>query len=73
MPAFVLRHAAGQRRLEAVVNHPLGAGDLGGLRIAQRRLPAEHLGLERAAMIERQDVERPIVSARHQASPFSLR
>ena len=29
--------------------------------------------LERAAMVERQDIERAIVSSRHQAAPFSLR
>ena len=39
---LLLRHAAA-RRLEAVVDHLLGGGDLGGLSRRQRRLPAEQL------------------------------
>ena len=70
---LVLGHAAGQRRAEAVIDDLLGAGDFGGLRVAERRLPAEQPALEGAAVIERLDVERPIVSPRHQALPFSLR
>jgi hypothetical protein len=68
-----LGHASGERRLEAIVDDLLGAGDFGCLRIAQRRLPVEQLGLERAAVIKGQDVERAIISARHQADPLSLR
>ena len=70
---LLLRHAAGERAMKAVVDHLLGAGDLGCLRIAQRRLPAEHFGLERAAMIEGQNIEWAIISSRHQAAPLSLR
>ena len=64
--------AARQRRLEAVVDHLLGAGDLGGLRVAQRRLPAEQLGLEGATVIERQDIERAIEPSSHQAGSLEL-
>ncbi len=68
-----LWHACGERRLEAVIDDPLGAGDFGCLRVAQRGLPAEQLGLEGAAMIERQNVQGAVISSRHQAAPLSLR
>src|SRR5207253_4323716 len=60
--------AAGQRRPEAVIDDLLGAGDFGGLGTAERRLPAEQPALEGTAVIERQNIERPIVSPRHQAA-----
>ena len=65
--------AARQRQLEAFVDHLLCAGDLGGLCVAQRRLPAEQLRLEGATVVEWLDVERAIVPSGHQADPLSLR
>jgi hypothetical protein len=65
--------AAAQRRAEAVLDDLLGAGDFGGLRVAERRLETEKPALEGTAVIERLDVERPIVPARHQPFPFILR
>jgi hypothetical protein len=56
-----LGHPGGERRLEAVVDDLLGDGDLGRLRIAERRFPAEQLGLEGAAVIERQNVQRAVI------------
>jgi hypothetical protein len=67
-----LGHAAGERRLEAIVDDLLGAGDFGCLRIAQGRLPAEQLGLERAAVVEGQNVQRAVIASGHQADPLSL-
>jgi hypothetical protein len=69
----VVGHAAGNRGFEAVIDHPLGGGDLGGLGLAQRALPAEHLLLEGTAMVEGLDIKRAVVSAGHQAVPLSLR
>jgi hypothetical protein len=70
---LLLVDAAGQRGLEAVVNHLLGGGDVGRLLRGQRSLPAEHLCLERAAVVERQDVERLIEANGHDRASFSLR
>src|ERR1700733_4957147 len=67
------RYAVRKRGQEAFVDDLFGAGDLPRLRIAQGRLPAKQFGLERVAMIERQNVEGTIVSSRHQAAPLSLR
>jgi hypothetical protein len=49
---------------EAVVNHPLRLCDFTGLLGIQSTLPTEQLGLERPAMIERQDVKRIVVTKR---------
>ena len=68
-----LGHSSDQRRLEAFVDDLLGAGDFGRLGIAERRLPAEQLGLEGAAVIERLNVERAVIPSRHQSDPLSLR
>src|SRR4029077_1610430 len=70
---LLLRHAGDDCGLEALVDDLLGGGDLGGLCRAQRRLPAEHLGLEGTAVVERLDVQIPVISAWHQAVPFPVR
>src|SRR5215831_7101181 len=54
---FLARHAGLERSLEAIVDHLFDSGDLGGLGRSQITVPAEHLRLERAAMVVRQDVE----------------
>ena len=59
---LLLGHAGRDGGLEAVVDHLLGGGDLGGLRGVEVAVPAEHLRLERAAMVEGQDVERLVVA-----------
>ncbi len=66
-------NATGDRRPEAIEKDPLGRGDLGRLRLVQLTLPAEHFGLEGAAMIERQDVESVVIASRHHTDPLSLR
>lgn len=68
-----LGHARGECRQESIVDDPFRAGDFGGLRIAEGRLPTEQFGLEGAAMVERQEVDRAVISSRHQPDPFSLR
>src|SRR5204862_4932270 len=70
---LVLRRAGRECREEAVIDDPFGGGDFCGLRLAQRGLPAEHLRLKRAAMIERLDIEWTVISSRHQPPPFILR
>src|SRR5579872_4322642 len=65
--------ARGARRLEAVIDDAPGGGDLGGLRLAQGRAPAEHLGLEGSAMIEGHEVERPVIASPHRAAPLCRR
>src|SRR5205807_1113173 len=45
------------RRLEAVVDNLLRVGYLRRLFGRQRACPAKHAGLERAAVIKRQDIE----------------
>ena len=67
---LLLRHAALDRGLEAVVDDFLGGGDLGRLRGGQGALPAEHLLLERAAVVEGQDVQRLVESDGHDAVSF---
>ena len=66
-----LRHAARDGGLEAVVDDLLGGGDLGRLLGGQGALPAEHFLLERAAMVERQNVQRLVESHAHDAVSFS--
>src|SRR5579863_1580523 len=70
---LVLLDAGCQRRFEPVIDDLFGAGDLRGLHIAQMRLPAEQLALERATMVERQEVKRVVPSAWHQLLPLSWR
>jgi hypothetical protein len=53
--------------------HALGGGDLRGLLGAECALPAEHPRLERRAMIEGQDVERPGITPSHETYPRSFR
>jgi hypothetical protein len=60
-----LRHAPGDRRLEALIDDAFGIRDLGGLFGRQGAVPAEHLRLERAAVIEREDVGRSVESQFH--------
>src|SRR4029077_18295413 len=57
---LLLRHAVLDRGLEAVVDYLLGCGDFSRLLGRQRALPAEHLRLERAAVVEGQNVKRLI-------------
>src|SRR6266446_2442490 len=65
----VLGDAGGDGGPEAVVDHLLGDGDLRRLLWAQRALPAEHLCLERPAVVEGEDIERPVEAySRHR--PF---
>ena len=73
MPAFSAGAPPASADEEAVIDDLLGAGDFGGLGVAERRLQTEQPALEGTAVIERLDVERPIVSPRHQALPFILR
>ena len=70
---FMLGNAAGQGLLEAVVDHLLHGGDLRRLLAAERARPAEHVFLERPAVVEGQDVKRPIVSGGHDGNLLSLR
>jgi hypothetical protein len=72
-PGPVLGYTGRDGGPEAVVNHPLGVGDLCRLLGGQRLFPAEHLGLERPPMVEGQDVQIPIESDGHHATSLSLR
>src|SRR5262249_47529049 len=67
------RQSAGHDGLEGVVDDALGRGDLGRLRRRQRARPAAHLRLERAAVVERQNVQRLVVAHGHFDSPLLLR
>mgnify|MGYP003694178497 CR=1 FL=1 len=58
---------------EAVIDHALGGRDLRRLVGGQRPFPAEHLGLERLAMVEGKDVEVAIVSEGHRTTSRSRR
>ena len=58
-----LRLVTGQGGIKSVVDHLLGAPDFGCL----------SLGLKRARMIEGQNIERAVISSRHQVDPLSLR
>src|SRR5206468_11638749 len=64
------RHAALQRRPQPVIDDPLAGGDRRGLFRSQGRGEAEQPLLERSAMIEGQDVERPVISNVHLKSPL---
>src|SRR5262249_51222944 len=66
---LVLGDAGRKCRLESVIDDPLGGGDLRGLRLAQWRFPIEELGLEGAAVVERQNVKGTGISTRHQRLP----
>ena len=68
-----LRYAVRDGLFEGVVDDFLGGGDLGGLSGRQGAFPAEHFFLERAAMVERQNVQRLIESHAHDAVSFSER
>jgi hypothetical protein len=70
---LILWHTGVKGRFESLIDDPLGTGDLGGLCFAQRRPPTEQSGLERPAVVEGQNVERTVISTRHQAVPLSLR
>src|SRR5262249_51621275 len=63
-------YAVMNRRLEAVIDDAFGCRDFGRLLGSQCALPAEHLCLERTAVVERQDVKRLVVTNRGHA--FSL-
>src|SRR5437899_8268143 len=65
--------AFGERPLEPLVDHALRLGDPGRLLGCGSAVDAEHLLLERASMVERQDVQRPLVPDRHLCiAPFSV-
>ena len=53
---ILLRHPAGDGRLETVVDYPFCPSDLRRLFRGQCSLPAEHTRFEKAAVIERQDI-----------------
>src|ERR1700722_20501630 len=53
-------HTGGNRRFESVIYHLLRGGNLCRLLRGQITVPAEHLRLERAAMVEWQNVKRSI-------------
>src|SRR5208337_3690174 len=62
-----LRHTGCESNLETVVDHLLGRGDLRRLLRGQGPLPAEHLRLERATVIEGQDVQGLVKADGHDA------
>src|SRR5262249_3687570 len=62
---LVLGHAGSYGGLESVVNHLLGGSELGRLFPCHSALPAKHLRLEGAAMIERQNVQRLVETDGH--------
>ena len=70
---FLLRHSGGDGSLESVVDHLLGGSDLRRLLGRQRAGPAEHLRLERAAVIEGQNVERLVEPESRHAVSLSFR
>jgi hypothetical protein len=72
-PGAVLGYATRHRRLEAVVDHLLGLGDLRRLFGAERSRPAEHALLERPAVIEGQDVEGFGVAQAHERTSLRRR
>jgi len=55
--SLVFGHATMDGSNESVVDHPLRSSDLCCLSRAQRAVPSEHLFLERATMVKRQNVE----------------
>ena len=65
MPALSSGTPPPDGRLEAVVDDLLGGGDLRGLIDAERALPTEQLLRERAAVVEGHDVQRLVVTDRH--------
>src|SRR5579864_584194 len=69
----LFRHPGGNRRLETVVDHAFCLSDLRRLFRGKRALPTEHARLERAAMVERQDVQWPFKCVRHREASLSLR
>jgi hypothetical protein len=58
---------------KAIENDSLCRGDFGRLRFVQLTLPAEHFGLEVAAMIERLNVESVVISSWHYTRLLSSR
>ena len=71
MPALSFAHAGFQRRDEAIVDDLLCSPR--SPRFCRRvsvAVQTEHVGLEGAAMIERQDVERLVMSERHRHFPL---
>ncbi len=59
--------------MEDIGDHALRGSYLGRLRLARAVVPAEHVGLEGAAVVERPDLKRVVISARHHRDLFSLR
>src|SRR6266446_6050048 len=70
---ILLRHPGGDGRFETVVDDPFCLSNLRRLFGGECALPTEHTRLERAAVVERQDVEWPVKSVRHREVSFSLR
>lgn len=72
-PGLLFWHAGRDGRLETVVDHLLSRSDLRGLCGVQVTVPAEHFRLERAAMVERQNVEWSFEADGSHAEPFIFR
>src|SRR5262245_24714717 len=68
----LFRHSRRNGGLEAIVDHLLGSGDLRRLLGAQKTLPAEHPCLERAAMVKGQNIQRFVISERHDVTSRCL-
>src|SRR5215470_15831900 len=64
-----LGYTSSHGSLKSVVDHFLSVGDLCGLIRRQRAGPAEHLQLERAAVVERQNIKRLVIASWHGSIP----
>jgi hypothetical protein len=71
--SLLLGHPGRNRGLEAIIDHLLGGGDLRRLRRGQRPLSAKHPRVERAAVIEGQDVQSFVVTVSHHDASLSFR
>ena len=71
--ALFFRRTSGNGGFESVVDHLLGGSDFGRLRRCQITMPAEHLRLERTAMVEGQNVKWLIVAECPHFASFNLR
>src|SRR5579864_732046 len=70
---ILLRDPGSDGRFETVVDHPFCLSDLSRLFGGKCALPTEHARLERAAVVERQDVQWPVKSVRHREVSLSPR
>ena len=71
--ALFFRRTSSNGGFESVVDHLLGGSDFGRLRRCQITMPAEHLRLERTAMVEGQNVKWLIVAECPHFASFNLR